>query len=114
MITKQISGDIGTAYGKAVEPALRYEGVVELFETVEEAKAKNAWPSDKEILKSVNAGATQDATSAARKAALDAAGIKAPTAEDPEVAFKVLVKTLIAQGKTQDKAEQLAKAMLEA
>lgn len=112
MTSKKISGTIETAYGKNLDTPLAYEGTTELFDTVEEAKSANAWPSDKEILKSVNADLVQAATASFRKAQLDAAGIKAPTAEDPEVAFKILVKTLVAQGKTQAKAEELATAML--
>jgi hypothetical protein len=113
MATKTISGTIETAYGKTLDTPLSYTGSVELFDSVQDAKDAGQWPSEKEILKSVNADRIQSETASARKAALDAAGIKAPTAENPEVAFKILVKTLLAQGKTQDKAEQLAKAMLE-
>lgn len=112
MTSKKISGTIETAYGKNLDTPLAYEGTAELFDTVEEARAANAWPSDKEILKSVNADLVQSATASFRKAQLDAAGIKPPTAEDPDVAFKILVKTMLAQGKSQDVAEQLAKQML--
>jgi hypothetical protein len=114
MTTKTISGSIETAYGKTLDTPLAYSGEATQYDSVQEAKDKDAgvWPSEKEVLKSVNADAVQSATASARKSALDAAGIKPPTAEDPDVAFKILVKTMLAQGKSQDVAEQLAKQML--
>jgi hypothetical protein len=112
MTTKTISGSIETAYGKTLDTPLAYSGEATQYDSVQEAKDAGVWPSEKEVLKSVNADAVQSATASARKAALDAAGIKPPTAEDPDVAFKILVKTMLAQGKSQDVAEQLAKQML--
>lgn len=112
MTSKKISGSIETAYGKTLDTALAYSGEANQYDSVQEARDAGVWPSEKEILKSVNADAVQSATASARKAALDAAGIKAPTAEDPEVAFKILVKTLVAQGKSVEKAEELAAAVL--
>lgn len=110
--TKNLTGTIETAYGKTLDRPLPYSGEATQYESVAEAKEAGVWPSEKEILKSVNADLVQAGTAAARKSALDAAGIKAPTAEDPEVAFKILVKTMVAQGKSQEAAEQLAKQML--
>lgn len=112
MTAKTLTGNIDTAYGKSLNTSIAYNGEVQLFDSAQEAKDANEWPSEKEILKSVNADRVQAATASARKAALDAAGIKPPTAEDPDVAFKILVKTLVAQNKSQEKAEELARAML--
>ena len=112
MKTEKLSGDISTAYGQALSTPVKYEGSVSLYETPDEVRAANDWPSNDEIVNFVNRNRSANERQKLMKAALDAAGYKKPTLEDPAVQFATIVKALVASGKTQEQAEQIARASL--
>lgn len=116
MKTVEVKGTIESAYGKPVteygKQPIPYAGTVENYETIEEIKTANDWPSNDEILSIVNQRKTAAGRAKAIKAALDAAGIEKPTLEDKDEAVKATVKILMAQGKDEATARQLAEALI--
>lgn len=112
MKTETFSGKVETAYGQTLSKAIPVSGTYEAFESIEEVRAKNEYPSDKDVLNFVNSRAKQNARAAATTAALEAAGIAKPTLESPEFRLKEMVKVLVASGKSEAEAEQIAKTVL--
>ena len=114
MKSKIVEGVIDNAYGNKLATQLKYRVEVEIFETVEEVRAKGEWPNDKTIVSMVNQRVIAAKRQEAIKAQLDNAGIKPPTLEDPNEAVRATAKILIAQKKasTQEQAEALARTLL--
>ena len=112
MKQETLSGTMENAYGKPLKTAVKYSGPVDLYETPEEVKSANDWPSNDEIVKSVNEARKANQRQKLMKSALDAAGIQKPTLEDPEVQFSSMLKILIAAGKDEATAKQIANATL--
>lgn len=73
---------------------------------------KDERPSEKQILNLVNSLRNATARNRAQAKAFEAAGIKAPSVDPAESRRRTLVKTLVAEGATQEIAEQMADAML--
>lgn len=69
-------------------------------------------PSTKQILNLVNSLRNATARNKAQAKAFDSAGIKAPSVDPAESRRRMLVKVLIAEGATQEVAEQMADTML--
>jgi hypothetical protein len=107
-----IKGTIETAYGSTLKEPVKYEGQVDLYETVEEIKAANDWPSNDEIVSFVNRNRVANQRAKLMKAALDAAGIQKPTLEDPMEQFKQMVKILVTAGKDETTARTIANTTL--
>lgn len=112
MKNETLKGTMDNAYGKALPKPVSYEGSLELYETPDEVRAANDWPSNDEIVSVVNANRKANARQKFMKAALDAAGIQKPTLEDPAEQFKQMVKILVTAGKDEATAAQLANATL--
>lgn len=112
MKLEKFTGKMESAYGNDLPTPLKFSGEFQAYETIEEIRAANDLPSDKEVVTSVNARRKASEVQKARTAALEAAGIKAPTNEDPRTAHKNMVAILVAQGKTEDEAVDLATKVL--
>jgi hypothetical protein len=112
MKTEKVSGNIETAYGQTLKTPVKYEGVADLYETPDEVRAANDWPSNDEIVSFVNRNRVQNQRAKLMKSALDAAGILKPTLEDPREQFKQMVKILTTAGKDEATAKTIANTTL--
>ena len=112
MVKETFKGTIESAYGETLATALNFEGEFDAFETIDEVKTANDFPSNDEILKFVNDKRKASKRQAAMTATLEAAGIAKPTLENPKVQYAQMVKVLIANGKTEAKAKEIASAAL--
>ena len=120
MQTEKFEGTIEQAYGKAVSPAVNFEGDYTKYENIDEIRTANDFPSNDDVVNFVNAKRKANARQKAMQAALDAAGYEKPTLEnDEDLQVKTIVKALLARKNadgtpvhTQDSAEKAAKATL--
>jgi len=113
MKTETFKGTVAQAYGQTLPTAIAFEGTYGAFENISEVREKNEYPTDDEIVSFVNARNKANARQKAMTAALDAAGVVKPTLEnDKDFAIRNMVKILVAQGKSQSEAEQLAQTLL--
>lgn len=113
--TKTITGTgvIETAYGQDVKPPIPYEFSYEAYETFEDAAKANALLSNKEHLNAVNNKEKAAARSKKVQEILDAKGYKKPTLENnPDLQLKTLVSVLVAAGRSEEDAMQVAKMTL--
>jgi len=102
---------VETAYGQTLAEPIRFSY------SYEELQKGDTIPSDEmpdadDLRSYVNQKRNAAARSKAQNAALDNAGIKKPTLDDPSVQFATMVKVLVASGKTAEQAEQIAKTAL--
>lgn len=109
--TKTFKGSMSSAYGKDLDKAIPFSGSYEHLAKGDPIPAKEQL-SEEDIYAVVNNKRKASAVQAARQEALKAAGITAPTNEDPETALSNMVKILIAQGKNPDEALAIAKTVL--
>jgi hypothetical protein len=107
------SGKMENAYGQPLAKAISFSGTYDAFESVEEIRSKNEYPSDDEIVAFVNNKRKANARQKSMQAALDAAGIAKPTLEDPQVQLKSMIKIFVAAGRSEDEARKLAEAALD-
>jgi hypothetical protein len=115
MKNETFSGTMESAYGKTLETAIPFSGNYNAYSSVDEVKAANDYPSDKEIVDFRNAQRKATEVQKARTAALDAAGIIKPTLEnDEQLRLRGLYKILKAAGKSHDEARTTAAATLNA
>lgn len=112
MKTEKLSGKIENAYGSALATPVPYDGTVEIYETYAEVEAAKELPSNDETVSFVNQKRKAAKRQALMSAALEAAGIKKPTLEDPQVQFSTIVKALVAAGKSDGEAKAIANASL--
>jgi putative cell wall-binding protein len=113
MTTEKFSGEISSAYGNPVSPAIKFDGTFEAYEKYEDVPEKER-PDEKELLAFVNNRRKASARQSAMQSALDAAGIKKPTLEDAAVQIREMAKVLLAAKKadSQEAAEAAAKSIL--
>ncbi len=118
MKTNKVEGEITSAFGKPVSPALKFVANYETYESWDELKRVKDGPlTEKEQVAVRNAEAKANAVSAARAAVLEENEIKAPAKDDPNVIFDNVVKQLLITppGKTprtKEQAETMAEGML--
>jgi len=112
MKTETFAGTVENAYGQPLSTAIKFSGSFEAYESIEEVKEKNEYPKDSEIVSFVNAKSKASKRQAAMTSALEAAGITKPDLSDSGVQLKTMVKVLVAAGKSEDQALQIAKATL--
>lgn len=113
MKTERFSGTIESAYGKPVSPAIKFDGTFDAYESVEEIRSKNDYPSDDEIVAFKNNQRKANSRQKAMQAALDAAGYEKPTLEnDRQLQVRTLVKVFLAAGKSEAEAIALAESTL--
>jgi hypothetical protein len=112
--TENFSGTIETAYGNKLATELKYEGSYEHLLTVDAIPADEVL-QPKDILATVNNKRKAAARQAAMQKALDGAGIKKPTLDDPAVQLSEMVKILRkAQPNVPEEAlVQMAKSVLQ-
>jgi hypothetical protein len=113
--TKTITGTgvIETAYGQEVKPPIPYEFSYEAYETFEDAARANALLSNKEHLNAINNKEKAQARSKKVAELLEAKGFKKPTLENnPDLQLKTLVQVLVAAGRSEEDATQVAKMTL--
>lgn len=114
MKTEKISGTMEKAYGSALAQPIPYEGTFEVYETSQEVRSANDMPSDEEVVNIRNQQRRNNARQKFMQAALDAAGIKKPTLDTSlELRIKNIVDSLVANGKSKEKALEIAYAALD-
>ncbi len=113
MKSETYSGTIESAYGSPLPTALKFNGTFEAFETLDEVRSANEYPTDVDILAFVNGKRKANARQKSMQAALDAAGIVKPTLEnDVQLQLRTMLKVLIASGKSEPEARQTAEAVI--
>lgn len=113
MKNEKFTGTIESAYGKAVSPAIKFDGTYSAFENVQELTDARKYPTDADIIQFVNNKEKANARQKAMQAALDAAGYEKPTLEsDVQLQLKTLIKVFIANGKTEQEAVNIAETTL--
>jgi len=110
--TTTFKGVIENAYGKPLSAPIKYEGDFEELVKGDEIPAKEV-PDADELLAYANNKRKANARQKAMQVALTAAGIEKPeVGKDMEFTFREMVKILVATGKTEDVAKQMANANL--
>ncbi len=113
--TTEVSGTIENAFGKRLATPVEYKGEFQKILSFE-AIPDDEKLSNKDILGVVNEARKANARQKAMAEALDTAGIKkpvvGPSAEGLLEACRVMVKTLVATGKSEKDATELAETML--
>jgi len=111
--TEKFSGVIENFYSKPLVPKLAYEAEYVKFLTEDEVRAAGEWPKNSEIVDGVNARRKATARQKAMQAAVDDAGIVRPTLEnDDQLKLKGMVKILVAAGKSEAEARDIASTTL--
>jgi hypothetical protein len=114
MKPEKISGTMEKAYGSALPSPIAYEGTFDVYENVSEVRSANDMPNDEEVVTIRNQQRRNNARQKFMQAALDAAGIKKPTLESSvELRLKNIVDSLVANGKSREKALEIAYAALD-
>ena len=102
-----------TAYGKKLDTPIPYSGSFDAYEAYSELVAAKDELKNDEQVKVRNAERKANARQKALQAALDAAGIVKPTAEnDPQFRLKRMYDLYVANGSSHDEARNLASAAL--
>lgn len=112
MKTETFKSEVATAYGNRLPKPIPVSGSYEAFETADEVRSAQEWPSDAEVVTYVNNVRKQNARAKATTEALTAAGINKPTLDDAEFRLSEMIKILVKAGKSQEQAEQIARANL--
>lgn len=130
MRIEKFDGTISSAYGRSLATKLDFDGTYDAFgpdkdvrkytaadwdAAVEEIRAFEGgkeFPSNEDLVNFVNNKRLANARQKAMTATLDAAGIKKPTLEDPQVRFEQMVKILTMSGQTESEAKATAAAAL--
>ena len=110
--TVEFDGVMENAYGKELETALSFDGSYEHILNFESIPAKEL-PDNDDLLTLVNNKRKANARQKAMQAVLDNAGIKKPTLEnDRDLQIRTMVKVLVATGKTEAVARQIAETAI--
>lgn len=113
MKTETFEGTVDTVGGKKLPETLRFDVIVELFESHAEMMAAKAGLTPKEQLKARNTQLRNKARASAQEAALEAAGIEKPTLENSEdMRVANMAKSFIAKGMSVEKARAKAAKIL--
>jgi hypothetical protein len=114
MKTEKVEGEMNTAYTKPLPSPIPFSGEFQAFENINEVRNAGEFPSEKQIVGFINNLRKQKAISAARTAALEAAGIMAPDLKtDVLLQLRQVYKVYIAKGKSHDEARALASAAID-
>ena len=114
-MTKKTAESVAeTAYGKPLDKAIPYKFDYEVYDSIDEVKAKNDLPSDDEVVKFRNAQRLANARQQALAKALDDNGIVKPTLEnDGQLRLKKMYDVLMANGDhTEATAKETASKLL--
>lgn len=109
--TREFDGTIENAYGQELETPISFSGS---YEHVLEFTAipPKEMPDKDDILSFVNSKRKANARQKSMQSALDAAGIKKPTLDDPAVQYREMVKILVKSGKSEKESKAIAGAAL--
>lgn len=98
---------------KVIDPAVPYSGQFTAYETIEEVRAANDYPSDKEVIKFRNDQRKANERQKTINTFMANAGYEKSTLEnDPQMRLKQLYKVFIADKKSHDEARALAAQIL--
>lgn len=111
MKTVKKTATVTTAYGNVLPEPVKFNYSFEELELGDEIPEKEKLDAD-DIRQFVNQKRNSSARAAQQTKELDAAGISKPTLEDPAEQLRQMVKVLVAAGKSQEVAEQIAKSAL--
>ena len=112
MKNETFKGTIESAYGSPLATPVVFNGTFSAYENFDEMVQAQDLPSRDEQLALINNKRKANARQKAMQAALDAAGINKPTLDDPQVQLKTIIKALVASGKDEATATQIAEATL--
>jgi hypothetical protein len=113
MKTEAFSGTMENAYGKPLKSPLAFSGSYQAFETIEELKEKNEFPTDKEIIAFRNNQNKANERQKVMTQVLTDAGYEKPTLEnDQQLQLRTLYKVYLAAKKTPAEARELASTTL--
>lgn len=113
MKTETFESQAESGRGQKFDTPLKYSGDYTIYESVDELRKANDWPSDEDILEYRNTQRKLAARNKALNAALDAAGVIKPSIENSEnLRLAGMVKILVASGMSQEEATDTAKATL--
>lgn len=114
MKTVKIKGKIRNFWKQKIDPVLSYATESRAFENIDEVRAAGAYPKDATIVKFLNAKEKAKAKQAEMVATVEGAGYVKPTAaNDPQIALRDMVRTLMAGGrKTLEEARAAASVAL--
>lgn len=102
---------ITKAYGQDIADPIEFSYSYDELAKGDEIPAKEV-PDEEDIRGLVNSKRNAAARSKAQNEALKAAGISAPSLEDADFRLKQMVKVLVAAGRAEADAEQVARAAL--
>ena len=112
MQTEKFDGKVENAYGNPLPKPVQFSGEYQKFDTVDEIRTQNEYPTDEDIIQWANAKRKAAARAKATTAALSAAGIEPPAKDDPKVLTRNFINTLTLAGKSQDEAVEIARMAL--
>ena len=112
MKTETFKGTIESAYGSPLANAVTFNGSFEAYSDYDEMTKAQDLPSRDEQLAFINNKRKANARQKAMQEALTAAGINKPTLDDPQVQLKTIIKALMAGGRSEEVATQVAEATL--
>lgn len=112
MKTINKSARVETAFGQTLAEPVTFSYTYEELAKGDEIPAKEM-PDEDDLRTYVNQKRNAKARASAQSSALTAAGISAPSLEDnQELQLKTMVKVLVAAGKSEEVATQIAKGAL--
>lgn len=109
--TASKTATVTTAYSQVLEAPIKFSYTYQELEKGDEIPEDERLDAD-DIRNAVNAKRNSAARAKEQTAQFEKAGIKKPDMNLPEEQFKQMVKWAVASGKSQEVAEQLAKAAL--
>ena len=117
-VTTKFDGTIENAYGEKLEDCSYAEGktpvksldFVGTYEALQNyaSISPDEMPNEKDILLLVNNARKASARQKAMQKVLDDAGVQKPTLKDKDFQIKSMIKVLVAAGKSEDVARQIA------
>ncbi len=114
MKTEKFDGTVASAYGETLTKPVSFSGSFDAYETVDEIRAANDWPSDDDVIGFVNAKRKAAKRAAATTEALQAAGIEKPDPNTPENRRKRMIADFVAMKVPVEIATQQVDAILRA
>lgn len=113
MKSETFSTETNTAWTKPLDKPVPYDVEYDAYETIDEVKSANDFPSDKEVIDFRNAQRKNNARQKAMNEALVAAGHVKPTTEnDPQMRLKKMYQLFIDNKSTPAEARALASQAL--
>lgn len=113
MKTETFTAEASSGRGKTFDKPLQYGGEYEVYESPDEIRQRNDWPSDDDVLEYRNTQRKLAARNKALNQALDDAGIEKQTINNSEsLRLAGMVRILMAAGDSEEEATATAKRTL--